>query len=138
MNIQRNIELLPTKDSYVFKVKLMLQYESRFIGELNTSGEGTFTTKRKNSQLFRKLNALGINHELLTNESIPFKWIVIKYEGQRLITSRKYFLAKGKQYQFGKKGFEPLFFLPLDEFGVEKARAFERNYGEQLSFIFND
>ena len=134
----KNLELVPSDDLNVYKVKLKLQLDSRYIGKLDTSGEGTFITNRKSLQLFLKLNALGINHELLTNESIPFKWIDIKYEGQRLITSRKYFLAKGKQYQFGKKGFEPLVFLPLDEFGIEKARAFERNYGEQLSFIFND
>lgn len=132
------IELEETNSDNIFEIKLLLQFETRFIGVLTIESDGAYICKRKAYHLFRKQNALGINYELLTSPSIKFKWIIIDFEGQRLITSRKYFLAKGKQFQFGKKGFELQVFLPLDEFGIEKARAFERNNGEQSTFNFND
>lgn len=132
------IELAKSVNKNLLEIKLHLDFETRYIGVLSNQGAGTFFCKRNASHLFRKQNSLGINQELLTSPSIKFKWIVIDFENQRLITTRKYFLAKGRQFQFGKKGFELQVFLPLDEFGIEKARAFELNNGEQSSFNFND
>ena len=132
------IELAESLKENLLEVKLHLEFETRHIGVICTSSSGTFFCKRNTSHLFRKQNALGINKELLSSPSIKFKWIVIEFAGQRLVTSRKYFLAKGKQFQFGKKGFELQVFLPLDEFGIEKAREFDRNNGEQSSLNFNE
>lgn len=140
MNITKNsiIEIVQLEEQTFKKIVLNLEFETRYIGVICTSSSGTFFCKRNTSHLFRKQNALGINYELLTSPLIEFKWIVIDFEGQKLITTRKFFLAKGKQFQFGKKGFELQVFLPLCEFGIEKARAFERSNGEQSSFNFND
>lgn len=132
------VELQQTKKVNIYKVVLRLEFETRFIGIICITSEGIFFCKRKASHLFKKQSDLGLNHELLTSPSIKFKWIVIDFDGSRFVTSRKYFLAKGKQYQFGKKGFEPQVFLPLAEFGIEKARAFERNNSELSTFNFNE
>lgn len=129
------IELVQTDSPSLYKVKLNLTFETRFIGTLDSSGDGTFTTQRKAQHLFRKLNALGINQELLTSSDIFFKWIVIDFEGKKLVTTRKYFLTKGKSIQFSSQGFELQILLPISEFGIDKARLFEANKTIQSSLF---
>lgn len=124
-NRTKSIELVETDYPFLYEVKLNLPFESRCIGLLDIRDDGTFTTERKFQHLLRIKNALGINQELLTRLDISYKWIVIYYERQELVTSRKYFLAKGKAIQFSSQGFEPQIFLPLSEFGIEKVRLFE-------------
>ncbi len=119
------IELIPTKYPSVFQIQLNLNMQTRYIGKLDTAGDGTYLTQRKPQHLFKKLNAIGINHSLLIDESIPFKWIVIDIDGHKLVTSRLYMLTHGKCYKFGNQGFELQCFLPLEEFGLSKARNFE-------------
>lgn len=119
------LELIPTKYPSVFNVQLNLEYQTRFIGKLDTAGDGTFFTNRKPQHLFKKLNAIGINHSLLVDESIPFKWIVISFESRKLVTSRLYFLTFGKCFKFGNQGFELQCFLPIEKFGLNEAREFE-------------
>lgn len=119
------IGLIPTKYRSVFNVQLNLESQTRYIGKIDTAGEGTFLTNRKAKHLFKKTHSLGVNHSLLVDESIPFKWIVINYERRKLVTSRLYVLTHGKCFQFGNKGFELQCFLPLDSFGIQKAREFE-------------
>lgn len=123
--MKKLIELIPTKYHSVYNIQLNLEEQTRYIGKVDIASEGTFLTVRKLKHLFRKTNSLGINRTLLVDESIPFKWIVIDFEGRKLVTSRIYFLTFGKCFQFGNKGFELQCFLPLELFGVEKARAFE-------------
>jgi len=119
------LDLIPTKHHSVYTVQLNLQMQTRYIGKLDTAGEGTFLTKRKPEHLFHKTNSLGINHSLLIDESIPFKWVVIDYDGHKLVTSRLYMFTHAKCFKFGSQGFELQCFLPLTEFGLNKARAFE-------------
>ena len=131
------IILTPTQHQHVYGVFLILPFETRNLGILDQGGEGTFTTKRNSSQLFRKLNALGLNHDLLTNEEIKFNWIVIDYFDKetnlfrKLVTSRIYFLTHGQCYEFTGKGFELQCLLPLPLFGINKAREFEKHIGKQ-------
>lgn len=117
------VGLIPTRYPSVFTVQLNLEAQTRYIGKIDIAGEGTFISERKQKHVFRKTNSLGINHSLLVDESIPFKWIVIDFEGRKLVTTRLYFLSFGKCFQFGNKGFELQCFLPLELFGVEKATA---------------
>lgn len=119
------LELIPTKYPSVFKVQLNLEMQTRYIGKVDTAGDGTFLTARKPKHLFKKTNSLGINYSLLTDETISFRWIVIDYEGHKLVTSRLYMLTHGKCFKFGSQGFELQCFLPVDEFGLNKAREFE-------------
>lgn len=127
------IELIPTSYSHVYTVQLNLPMCTRHIGQLDTAGEGTFLTNRKPKHFFRRTNSLGLNHSLLTDESIQFKWVRILYDGHSLITSRLYFLTHGRCFKFGNAGFELQCFLPLAEFGINKARAFEAEQTEQLT-----
>lgn len=121
-----SIQLIQTDKPHIFNVKLPIQGKSKLIGILDKSGEGTFIAIRKEKHLFRKNNSLGINYELLTSRYIPFKWIVIDYCNRHLVSSREYFLHKGKALQFNKQGFELQIFVPIAEMNVHTARAFEK------------
>lgn len=129
------IELLSTSNHDLFDVRLNLPMQTRFIGKLNVSDEGTFQTSRKAKHLFRKTNSLGINYKLLTSEEIKFKWIIINYQNRKLVTSRSYFIEKGQTFQFNQKGFELQVFLPIDEFGVRKARQYEKEKEAQTEIF---
>ena len=129
----KKLELVPTKHPYLFRVKVNLDFESRFIGSLDTSGEGKFITNRKVKHLFRKTNSLGLNEELLNAPEIKFSLIVIDFEGKRLITTRKYFLTHANVFIFS--GFEKQYFLPLDEFGIDKAEHYEKSINKQLGLF---
>ena len=125
------IRLVPTKHSHVFQVQLNLEQQTRYIGKIDTAGDGTFYTTRSEKHLFRKTNSLGLSYSLLSDENIKFKWIVFSYNGQKLTSSRNYFLKKGKVFQFSNKGFELQIFVPLDELNRKTAEQFENSIGHQ-------
>ena len=130
------ITLIPTKHPKVYDVKLNLEFETRYIGKIDTAGDGTFISVRNEAHLFRKTNSLGLNYDLLSSEDVHFKNILIIYNGKKLLTTREYFLKKGKIFQFAKKGFELQMFLSLDEFNLKKALEFHRSFGGQID-LFN-
>ena len=130
--MKKLIELIPTKYHSVYNVQLNLEEQTRYIGKVDIASEGTLLTNRKEKHIFRKTNSLGINHSLLVDESIPFNWIVIDFEGRKLVTTRLYFLSFGKCFRFGNKGFELQCFLPLELFGLQKAREFEASQTLEL------
>ena len=119
----QSVRLIPTRFPKVYKVELNLDLHRRFIGTLDFAGEGTFSARRALKHLHRKTNSLGLNLELL--QRYPFRWIVIEYEGEELITTKIFLLHRGKIFTFGKAGFEKQIFLPLGEWGEERAKVFE-------------
>ena len=126
-----NLVLNPTKYPHVFDVALRLGFQTRHIGKLDTAGEGVFYTSRKEKHLHRKTNSLGLNLELVQRQDFPYKWIIIEFDGRRLVTSREFLLYHGAVFNFCKAGFEKQIFLRLDYWGEEKARAFERTLCKQ-------
>jgi hypothetical protein len=127
-NIQR-IFLSPTKLSSVWTVELRLPFETRYVGKLDKAGDGTFLSKRKEKHLHRKTNSLGVNLELL--QRFDFKYVCIEYCGRRLFTTKLFLLHHGKVFTFDKAGFEAQVFLPLDDWGREKALEFEKQLCSQ-------
>jgi len=125
------IVLIQTKHPHIYDVKLNLDFQTRFIGKLDTAGDGTFITNRKEQHLFRKLNALGLSYELLSSANIRFKNILINYCGKKLLSTREYFLKKGKPFQFGNKGFELQVFVPLPDINLKTAKEFENHFCKQ-------
>lgn len=110
---------------YCKRVELLINGKSRTIGKLDLAGDGTFITTKKEKHLFKKLGALGLNYQLLTDTLIDFEDIIIYYNDEALKTKRNYFLEKGVVMKFG--GFELQCFLPLAEFGMNKAEQLKRN-----------
>ena len=133
MKPTKNLDLIPTKHSHIFKVKLNLEFQSRYIGTLDKSGQGKFLTDRKEKHLFKKTKSLGLNAALLTTPDIDFRLIVINYNGKKLNTTRLYFVTHSKVFKF--KGFERQYFLPLTEFGLAKAEDYEKSLGTQLGLF---
>lgn len=131
-DISQHLSLTPHKNSsHIFDIKLKLDTQTRFIGTLDISDSGTLILKRKKDHIFNKLNAIGINYELLSDTRIKYKWIKIYIENKIYISTREYFLIKGKTFQFGKKGFELQSFVPLDELNIKTIREFENQKNKQ-------
>lgn len=108
---------------YMKFVYLPTNGKNRRLGTLDQAGDGTFQTTRKLEHIFRKTQSMGLSYDLLTNEDIDFKWIVITLNNKSLVTSRAYFLQYGYIHQF--KGWDVQVMLPLNLFGIDKARAFD-------------
>jgi hypothetical protein len=119
-----NLVLLPSRHPNVYKVVLVLLSGRRVIGRLDRAAGGIFYAKRTKDHLHRLSNSLGVNYELLTR--FAFRWIFIDFDGLRLITTKNYLLRHGKVLNFSKSGFEIQIFLPIEQFGREKALEFER------------
>ena len=133
MKPTKNLDLIPTKHFHIFKVKLNLDFQSRYIGTLDKSGEGKFLTDRKEKHLFKKTKSLGLNATLLTSPEIDYRLIVINYNGKKMNTTRLYFVTHSKVFKF--IGFEKQYFLPLTEFGLAKAEEYEKSLGTQLGLF---
>lgn len=120
------LKLNQSKYPHLYSVSLQIDgKQHKNIGSLDATGEGTFITTRTANHLFRGNNSLGINYQLLTSETIKFRWITIDYCGLKLISSREYFLKRGKCLQFKKKGYELQLFIPLKELNINSVKKFE-------------
>jgi hypothetical protein len=131
--MKNSLILRETQFPYIKKVILRLNNKERDIGRIDSAGEGTFLTSRKPSHLFKKSNSLGLSYNLLKDAEIKFKWISIDYENRKLVTSRNFFLKFGQVMQF--EGFELQVFLPLDLFGISKARKLDYLISQQTNFF---
>jgi len=125
----QTLHLIPTRFAHVFNVQLSLPSQTRYIGKLDEAGEGTFSSKRSEKHLHRKTNSIGVNLELL--HRFQFKWIVMFFCCEELVTTKNFMLHHGKVLSFDKAGFERQCFLSLDLWGEEQAIEFERALGEQ-------
>lgn len=137
-NRNQHLQVIPQKNSsHLFEIRLNLEFQSRFIGVLDVADNGTLILKRKKEHILNKINAIGINYELLTDERIKFKWIKIYLDNWELISTREYFLIRGKTFQFGKKGFELQSFVSLDELNIATIRKFEIDKQRQ-GYLFGE
>jgi hypothetical protein len=111
------------------------------IAEINTIGKGTLIIYKKERHIFRKLNAIGLNYELLVSPVIHYRLIVIYLQRNNLdkpeflYTDREYFLNKGKIFEFKKANCEKQVFLPLNLFGIEKVKEYHRLQPNQESLF---
>ena len=134
-DIKFKLQKRPSNICGIDDVLLFLTSTPKYIGIIYNSDEGTFQTVRESKHLYRNLNAIGINQQLLFDEeNFPFKWIVIKYCGRPLVTSRNYFARYGIPYC--ANGFEPQYLLNLDLFGIDKARKYEQELLEKQFSLF--
>ena len=137
-NKSKDIHIIPTKNSQRFKIKLILPQSERFLGSLDTSGEVHFVTARKPEHIYRRYNSFGINYDLIYDDRIEFKWIIIKCDSKEYVTTREYVKKKGKPTSYRKKGFELQLHVPLDELNNETIQEFEQVMPFQFSFFDKD
>ncbi|QQS37039.1 MAG: hypothetical protein IPM56_03540 [Ignavibacteriales bacterium] len=134
----KHLQLVPHKNSsHLFDIKLQLEFQTRFIGKLDITDNGTLILNRRKEHILNKINAFGINYELLSDERIKFKWIKIFCEKDIYISTREYFLIKGKTFQFGNKGYELQNFVPLSELNILTIKKFEIAKNKQ-GYLFEE
>ena len=102
----------------------------RNIGWLNDSGDTFHCQRNPTKHLHYKSHSYGFNFELLRDGN--FVWVIIHLPfNEVLVTSRNHILEKGSFLHFKNEGFERQIFLPLIEFGIDKARETEKQLKER-------
>lgn len=105
-------------------VFLQLFDRKRNIGSISADGQTYTKSINPSLHIHRKTNSIGFNNDLLRSGS--FHWVTVKADGYSpLVTSRQYILEKGFFLHFKADGYEKQIFLPVTEFGIDKARQFE-------------
>jgi hypothetical protein len=132
---QNKVNLIPTGNKKRFRIQLSLPTETRYIGFLDTSGEGSYVTERKKKHIYRKFNSFGVSYDLIHNPNIEFRWIIIRCDGKEYLSTRDYFRVNGKVSNFTSKGFELQLHIPIAELNIEAVKQFEKSYPIQLNFF---
>ena len=70
------------------------------------------------------MNGLGVDEEVIMSKILAFHYIQMKWKGEKLITTRKYFFdhCKGANMFNGRT----MLFMPIAYFGLDKALAYEQ------------
>jgi len=83
-----------------------------------------FHCERQEKDVFRALNAIGFNYELI--RYFEFDKVIVHMSGtESLVTTRRHILRVGEVRYFKRNDLEPQIFLPLDDFGLAKAQEAE-------------
>lgn len=98
------IQLLKTEipDQFVLKD------DDTIIGKYITKSGGIIFMKQK--EPYRKLNAFGINKQLLSSKEIEFRIVIVECQKVYYMTWKKTLLVEGieQEFDFGKKIFLPI------------------------------
>lgn len=100
------------------------QYKGRrCVGEIK---KDTFHCERNPERhLFRQFGgSYGFNYELMRDGSFKFVIVHLPF-GEQLLTTRQHILNKGKMLNFQRNQLEKQIFLPISEFGIDKAKGSE-------------
>lgn len=122
--LNESLHLSQTKTPHLYKIFLEIGLKKLVIGHIDTSGQGTLILKKSPKQILKKINAVGINYMLLSEDKIKYNLIKIIIEGREYISTREYYLIQGKVFHFA--GYELQAFVPIDELNIDTIRRFER------------
>ena len=104
----------------------------RNIGWFSDSGDTFHCQRNPAKHLHYKSESYGFNYELLRDGM--FVWVFVHLPfNELLITSRNHILEKGSFLHFKNEGFERQIFLPLTEFGIDRARETEKGLRERVA-----
>lgn len=95
----------------------------------------TFCTTKKPEHLYKKLNAFGLCYKLLSEGGVYFDKIKIEYGFKVLETTREFYLAHGEFKHYQNNDLEKQIFLPLEQYGMEKVKAWENGKLERTKPI---
>lgn len=129
--LQAGIKLVSTKNPSVFNVQLRLPHKTVYPGILDFTGEGSFRCKRKPEHKYHKLDAWGVCAEVIDKH--PVRWISIVCDGREYVTSRQFLLKFGRRITF--KNYETQYLLPVNLWGLDLVRSFEKQEAAQLSLF---
>lgn len=98
------IQLLKTESPDQF----VLKDDDTIIGKYITKSGGIIYMKQK--EPYRKLNAFGINKQLLTSKEIEFRIVIVECQRVYYMTWKKTIMIEGieQKFDFGTKIFLPI------------------------------
>lgn len=131
--LSNSLELVQTKSSNIFKIKFHLHSKPLYIGELDILGEGTLVIRKNSNHIFKKLNGIGINYFVLSDQRLHYRWIKIFVDGREYISTRHYYLRVGKPFQFS--GYELQICVPISELNLDTIRKFEAGENNQYNLF---
>lgn len=106
-------------------IKLLSENKKRLIGTVTRSTKTIYFKRKKSIHLFRKINAYGMNHHILANQS-TIDWIDLSDDcGGHWKIPVKYVLENGEYMQFSKIGFELQRFVSLENLEQFKIHEIE-------------
>lgn len=91
------------------------------LGELDIPSSTFHCVARANKNIFRNLNGLGLNAELLSN--YRFEFIEIPFEGKILKTTREKWLKEGIPSSYSNSNVDQQIILPIPKINFEKVAA---------------
>lgn len=107
-------------------LKLLSENKKRLIGTVTRSTKTIYFKRKRSIHLFRKLNAYGMNHYILSNQS-TIDWIDLSDDcGGHWKIPVKYVLDNAKYLDFDKNGFELQRFVTLDELEQFRIHEYEK------------
>lgn len=130
-NSHGTLTFVPTKNPDIVDIYLA----KKQIGKIDKI-KRELILSRNLGHIHRKTNSIGINFELLSNQSIPYHYIRVKLGREELMTTRYYWKEKGIVRHYS--GFEPQSFLRLEDFGIENAVIFEKLNPKQPNLFGDD
>jgi hypothetical protein len=116
-------EIKITKRGHVL-LYLPNQSRPRSIGRIKGD---TFHTERNEKRHVHKQHSIGFNYKVMKTGNFTFVTVHILPFGPDLQTTREQVLRRGKIFHFKKQGFERQIFLPIHEFGLQRALAAQQN-----------
>ncbi len=117
-------ELSITKEGRIFLRLPGKSYKAeRCIGRME--GDTLVVERDPERHLFRSSNSYGFNFELIRRGKFKILCVLLPF-GERMYTTKDFLLAHGKFLNFQRNQLEKQIFLRLEDFGLEKALAWER------------
>lgn len=107
--------------------------KGRRIGTIYHDKRTFFTVRDIAKHVFRKNNGLGVNYDVLKDPFNYFDIVAINLSGQILTTTKQYFIHNGLFMNFTKNKLEKQVFLPIEKFGLQLAKQWEKENVKTLS-----
>lgn len=101
-------------ETALLSLKLSSENRSRQVGVIQLKQRVFEVVRCKSKHLFRKFNAYGFNHKILSETKL-FDTVLLSDEYDTWSLPVSVILEKGKFLNFEKQGFELQIFIPLDE-----------------------
>jgi hypothetical protein len=127
------IPIFKTKQAGTVLLSLPNEARTREIGWFEDHGTSFHCKRIPEKHLHRKTQSYGFNYHFFTDSS--FRLVVVHFpSGHNLTTTRLHVLRHGRLLHFKEQGFEKQIFLPVSEFGIEKALETEAEENEMKNF----
>ena len=129
MQNTHSAHLTQTSGGKIFQTLPGKNYKPRrLIGELRS--DELHVDRDPEKHFMRAVQGYGFSYDLI--KRTDFKILVVHLPYDTLYTTKKYLLKHGRFLNFQKNKLEKQIFLPVCEFGLERARQWEHEHNELM------